>query len=121
MKLIILQACTVAGESVSTHADIGDEVDVPKDDAVLLCRMGRALFLDKAEDPSKGQMTATKEDVATARAQAKALVEAREQAAQAAAPDSLAKIIAEAVAKGVATAQAANAKAADKAAEKAPA
>lgn len=80
MKLLITEACQIAGESVSQHADVGTEVDLPKDEAILLARMRRAMFLDKADDPSKGAMTASAEDKATVKKRATAIADARKAA-----------------------------------------
>jgi hypothetical protein len=39
-------------------------VDVSKDDAATLTRIGRALYVSKAEDPTKGLLTASDSDIA---------------------------------------------------------
>lgn len=104
MKLLIIAACTIAGEAVSTHADVGEEVDVTKDEAGTLARMGRGLYLEKADDPTKGQLTATAEDKARVKKQVAAIKaerEAREVANQAQSPAGLAGLIAATVAQAV--------------------
>lgn len=118
MKLLILTACvipTALGET-GQHADVGDAVDVPKDDAVALTRMGRALYLDKADDHTKaGDLTATAEDRARVKAQAKAIAEARaerERSAQVQTGTGMAELIAATVASAVQAALQSQAKAA---------
>lgn len=104
MKLLITEACQIAGEAVSQHADVGAEVDLPKDDAVLLARMGRAMFLDKADDPTKGSLTASAEDKANTKKRVEAIAadrEARDQAAQVQSPGGMAALIAQSVASAV--------------------
>jgi len=104
MKLLILIACTIAGAEVSSHADVGEEVDVSKDEAATLTRMGRALYLEKADDPTKGQLTATAEDKARVKKQVAAIKaerEARDLANQAQSPAGLAGLIAATVAQAV--------------------
>jgi hypothetical protein len=107
MKLILIAACTIAGELQSRHADVADTVDVPKDDANTLTRMGRALYLEKSDDPTKGQLTATRDDIDAIRKQAKAIAaaaEARELEAAAGTPAALAQLVAVNVATAVAAA-----------------
>lgn len=105
MKLLIKEACTLAGPERSTHADVGDEVEVhSKDEALLLARLGRALYLDRADDPTKGTFTATAEDKAVLQKRVAALQserEARDLAAQAQSPAGLAALVAQAVAQAV--------------------
>lgn len=113
IKLLIIAACTIAGAEVSTHADVADVVEVEsKDEAVTLARMGRALYLDKAQDPQKGALTATAEDKELAKRSAKAIRESLEiRAAEAAAtsPAGMAAMVAAEVAKAVQAALAAKA------------
>jgi hypothetical protein len=109
MKLLILEACAIAavGAEASSHADVGDVVDVPKDDAVSLARMGRAMFLDKADDPTKGLLTATDADRTQVKRRAAAIEKeraARAATAAAQSPVGMAEMIATAVAGAVATA-----------------
>lgn len=106
MKLLILAACLIptALGATAQHTDIGETVDVPKDDAVMLTRMGRALYLDKADDHTKGDLTATAEDRAQIKAQAKAIAEARaerERSAQMQTSTGMAELIAATVASAV--------------------
>ena len=108
-KLLIMVACTLAGAEVSSHADVGDEVEVVKDDASLLTRMGRALYLDKAEDHTKGLLTATAEDKARVKRMVKAIADERVQRdalAKAQSPAGQAEVIASAGAAAVANAMA---------------
>jgi hypothetical protein len=106
MKLLILEACAIAvlGAEVSSHTDVGDVVDVPKDDAITLARMGRAMFLDKADDPTKGLLTATDADRSQVKRRAATIEKervARERTAAAQSPTGMAEMIAAAVASAV--------------------
>jgi hypothetical protein len=104
IKLLILVACTIAGESVASHADVGDTVEVSKDDAASLTRMDRARYLEKADDPTKGLLTASAEDKTNVRKRAAAIKEDLEQraiAAQAQSPAGLAALVAASVATAV--------------------
>jgi hypothetical protein len=107
MKLLIKEACTLAGPERSTHADVGDEVELhSKDEALLLARMGRALYLERSDDPTKGSFTATAEDKAVLKKRVAALRqerEARDLAAQAQSPAGLAALVAQVVAQAVQT------------------
>jgi hypothetical protein len=107
MKLLIKEACLLAGPVQSTHCDVGDVVDCHnKDEALLLARLGRAQYLDRADDPTRGQLTATDADRAQVKQRAAALKierEARELAAQAQSPGGLATVIAQAVAQSLRT------------------
>ena len=107
MKIILLVACTIAGESLSRHGELAEVVDVPKDEAASLTRMDRARYIDKADDPTKGLLTATKDEITALQRQAKAVAaerEARELAAAASTPEALASLVAVNVAKAVAEA-----------------
>lgn len=109
MKIIIREACAVPGEEEgrTRHADVNDIADVPKEDAQLLCRMGRAYFLDKGDDPTKGTLTASGEDKASLKKQAEALAadrRNREQMAAAQTPVGMAALVAVEVAKAMAAA-----------------
>ena len=104
-KILIAEACQLAGEEVSTHADIGESHDVSKDDALLLTRMGRAFYVDKADDPTKGRLTAAEDDKARIKRQAAALKasrEARVEAEQVVTPQGIAALVAKAVADALA-------------------
>lgn len=113
IKLLIIAACALAGSEAATHADIGDQVELDsKDEAAALTRMGRALYLDKAQDPQKGLLTATKEDLESTKAQVKNIKAAREERATeaaAASPAGMAAMVAAEVAKAVQAAMAAKA------------
>ena len=103
-KLIITQACQVAFGEGTTHADVADQIDATKDDAATLTRMGRAMYLDRTDDPTKGSLTATKDDVDATKRHAKAIAAERAEradAAQAASPAGLAVLVAAQVAAAV--------------------
>lgn len=114
MKILILQACLVlaAGAAAAAHADVGDVIDVSKDDAYALTRMGRGMYLERGDDPTKGSLTATTDDVKRAKKMAEAiardLVE-RERNAAAQSPQGIAELIAASVASAVQAALAAQA------------
>jgi hypothetical protein len=105
MKLLITEACTIAGPEQSQHADVGDVVDVhSKDEALLLVRMGRARYLERNDDPTKGTLTATADDKAIVAQRVEAIQaerEARDLAAQAQSPAGLAALVATSVAQAV--------------------
>lgn len=104
IKLLITVACQLAGEEISAHADVGDVVEVSKDDAALLTRMNRAMYLDRADDPTKGSLTASPEDRANIKRRAAAIDGERKQrahAAEAASPAGMAAMVAAAVADAV--------------------
>lgn len=106
-KLLIIDACLVAGEEIARHAEVADEVDVPKEDAAALTRMGRAMYLSRDDDPTKGALTATAEDKARAKRTLAGITadrKARDAAAQSATPDGMAAMVAAAVAAAVAQA-----------------
>lgn len=83
-KVLITESCLInrGDDRGGVHCDAGDIVEgVPKDIAGDLARMGRALFVDSADDPTKGNtLTASKEMLKAAddmrRARAKAAKEA---------------------------------------------
>ena len=110
IQILIAEACTIPGAETSTHADIGQKVELDsKDDALVLCRMGRALYLDKTQDPTKGSLTAAKEDVDRIKkhaAQIAAAQEERAAQATAAAPGGIAALVAAQVAAAMAALQA---------------
>jgi hypothetical protein len=104
MKMLIAEACQIAGEETSFHADVGAEVDVPKDEASSLARMGRAFYLSKEDDPTKGTLTATAEDKKNIKLKAEALAAelvSRTEAAQAQSPAGMAAMVAAQVAAAV--------------------
>lgn len=80
-KQLITESCLVnfGDDRGGVHCEAGEVVDVPKATAIDLARMGRTLFVDKADDPDKnGRHTASKEmlkaasDMRAARAKAAA-------------------------------------------------
>lgn len=80
IKIIIAEACSL---NMETAFAVGDKAEVVKDDAAVLVRAGRALYLDKTDDPSKGLQTASADDVKRIGEQAKALAaEAKARAEQ---------------------------------------
>lgn len=79
IKILIAVACQIPGEQTASHADVGDTAEVPKDDALLLCRMGRAFYLDKSDDPTKGTLTAGKDEQDSIKRQAKAIAAERDK------------------------------------------
>lgn len=105
IQVLIIEACTIAGAETSSHADVGQKVELDsKDEALFLARSGRALFLDKAQDPTKGSLTATKEDqdrVKQLAAQIAAAQKERAAEAQATSPAGLAALVAAQVAAAV--------------------
>lgn len=97
MKMLIIAACLVVNEGVASHAEIGDTVDLSKDDALSLARMGRVLYLEKGDDPTKGTLTAGADDKARVKRQLEAQKSEHEQraaAAQAASPAGMAALMA---------------------------
>lgn len=83
MKQLIIEPCIVnyGDDRGGVDQTIGDVVDVPKDVASKLASNGRALYLDKKDDPTReGRYTASKEMVKAAQdlaaAKAKAAAEA---------------------------------------------
>lgn len=106
IKILIAQACVVlaSGAEQVEHADVGDTVEVSKEDALSLARLGRAYFSEKSDDPTKGRLTAGKEEVDLVKKQAKAIAEdlkQREIVAQAQSPAGMAAMVAAAVAQAV--------------------
>lgn len=64
MKIIILESCIInlGDDRGGQHAERLDMPDVPKDTAVKLVGYGRALYINKSDDPDKaGANTASKE------------------------------------------------------------
>jgi len=65
IKLIITEPCSLPTEDAGPqHTDPGTVVDVSKDDAATLTRIGRGLYISKGDDPTKGLLTASDADVA---------------------------------------------------------
>lgn len=106
IKLLIAQACLIAGDEVAVHADVGETVEVTtKEEALLLTRAhGRAFYLEKADDPTKGTLTASDEDKQRIKREVKLLAAAAEQRAleaQVQSPAGMAALIASSVASAV--------------------
>jgi hypothetical protein len=84
MKVLIKEPCVVDFGNGGVHAEAGETVDVDKDQAITLCiTCNRGLFINEADDPTKGNRTATDEDIARVKkyvAQKKAEAEASKQA-----------------------------------------
>lgn len=84
-KVLIIEATIVnfGDDRGGVHQDPADMPDVPKDAARVLTQNGRALYLDRRDDPSRGAMyTATSQMVKAAQAMAaarKAEVQTSEQ------------------------------------------
>lgn len=73
-KLLIIEACMVnfADDRGGVHQSAGDMPSVPKDAAHALIAAGRALYVDKKEDPDKqGRNTASQQMLHAAEAMAK--------------------------------------------------
>jgi len=74
MKILIIEPTQVnyLDDRGGQHADAGDFCDPPKDVARKLTEVGRAVYVNKADDPTKeGIYTATKEMIAAAESMAK--------------------------------------------------
>lgn len=85
IKLLIAAAIVIATADGPSHADVGDTVEVDgKDEALTLCRMGRSFYVDKTQDPTKGLLTATKEDADRIKREAAAIASERKARAAAA-------------------------------------
>lgn len=98
IKVLILQACLIAGEDIGKAVAVGERPEVSKEDALYLARAGRALYLNKEDDPTKGLSTATDADVRAVKLQANAIADAADAASQ---PQNMASIIASAVQQGI--------------------
>lgn len=75
MKMLITEPCLVnfGDDRGGIHQDAGDLPDVPKDQAIALANVGRALYTDRKDDPDKsGRNTATSEMLKAAQELAKA-------------------------------------------------
>lgn len=106
IKLLIAQACIVSGDEVGHHVDVGDTIEVAtKEEALALTRAhGRAFYLDKADDPTKGTLTATAEDKDRIKREVKQIAAAAAQRAveaQVQTPSGMASMVAAAVAQAV--------------------
>lgn len=71
MKLLIIEACLVnyGDDRGGVDHAAGDVVDVPKATAATLATNGRALYINKTDDPDKaGRFTASKDMLKAAEA-----------------------------------------------------
>jgi hypothetical protein len=87
-KILIIEACLVnfGDDRGGVDQAAGDMTDVAKDTARQLTTAGRALYVNKADDPDKaGRFTASKDMIKAAEAMVKAR---RSTAVPAAAPES---------------------------------
>lgn len=84
IKILIIVACQVLASEGTRHADVAETVDTTKDEATALVRAGRALYLERSDDPTKGAHTASKDDVEATKRHAKQIAAEREERAQAA-------------------------------------
>lgn len=103
IKLVAAEAFLLPLEYGHKAVEVGDTVDVSKDDAATLARIGRAYYLSPEDDATKGSLTATAERAAVIKARAKGIA-AERAAAAAKAPLSQADAIAAAVAAALAAA-----------------
>lgn len=74
MKILIIDATQVNyhDDRGGQHADAGEFVDPPKEVARKLVEVGRALYVNRTDDPSKeGSNTASKDMIAAAEVLAK--------------------------------------------------
>lgn len=74
MKILIIDATQVNyhDDRGGQHADAGEFVDPPKEVARKLVEVGRALYVNRTDDPSKeGSNTASKDMIVAAEALAK--------------------------------------------------
>lgn len=86
MKILIIEPTLInhGDDRGGQHADIGI-TDAPKDAARAVILAGKALYVSRADDPSKtGTHTATAEELKAAQAAALAAAEAQAAKAQAA-------------------------------------
>lgn len=60
-KQIVMQPCFInyGDDAGGQFADLAETVEPNKDTALELARMGRTLYVNKADDPTKGQLTAS--------------------------------------------------------------
>lgn len=81
MKILIIEACLVNfhDDLGGQHQDTGAVIDVDKDSARSLTAMGRALYVEKKDDPSKGAHYTASSEMLNA---AKAVTAARTRSAE---------------------------------------
>lgn len=74
MKLLIIESCLVkSANGIGEHVNAGQvSPEIDGDQAHSLVRFGRGLYVSKADDPTKGAMTASAELLKSAEAAAKA-------------------------------------------------
>jgi hypothetical protein len=84
-KLIMIEPTIVnyGDDRGGVHEDAGNEVEVNIDTAATLAKIGRALYVRKEDDPTKGQHTASAELVKGARAEAARRAKAAKEAEEA--------------------------------------
>jgi hypothetical protein len=73
-KILIIESCVVnhGDDRGGVHQSAGDMPEVPKDPARALVSAGRALYINKTDDPDKqGRNTASREMVSAAEAMQK--------------------------------------------------
>lgn len=82
MKIIILESCIInlGDDRGGQHAERLDMPDVPKDTAVKLVGYGRALYINKSDDPDKAGVNTAPQDLVDA---AKAAAAEKAKAAKA--------------------------------------
>lgn len=71
MKQLIIEPCLInyGDDRGGVDQAAGDIVDVPKETAINLARLGRTLFVDRKDDPEKtGRYTATEAMLSAAKA-----------------------------------------------------
>lgn len=82
IKMLIKEACLVpaADQPTGQPAEVAETVEIDtKEDALMLARAGRAFYLDKSNDPTKGLLTATKEEIDQVKDHAKAIAASRKE------------------------------------------
>lgn len=81
MKQLIIEACLVnyGDDRGGVDHAAGDVVDVPKAVAVTLATNGRALYVNKADDPNKDARHTASKDMLKA---AEAMLSAKQKAVQ---------------------------------------
>jgi hypothetical protein len=108
IKLLVATAFLLPTAESPVHAEVGETIEIDsKDDALQLARGGRAYFVDKLQDPTKGLLTAGKEETDSVKLHAKQIAAERKQRAEDAAmatPGGMAALVAQQVAAAVAAA-----------------
>jgi len=62
MKMLVISACLInlLDDRGGQHKDVGETIDIPKQQAENLARADRVLYVNRKDDPTKtGQFTAT--------------------------------------------------------------